>query len=313
MSDTITKINDTIDLLQDDVLRAVETIGDTVDNANDLITAVRDDVKTMASAGAVITQNARDISDAIRSGRGTVGKLVNDDELYRRASSIARSVDEIAKDARQVVEHTGQVVEQARQALANLQGKNGPVQGLTSDLRQTMEEARVAMSGFAENMDALKRNFLFRGFFNDRGYFNLSDISPAEYRKGLLTKKGARTVARVWLTSAVLFERDSDNPEVERLREDAKPRLDSAIAPYLERLGSGVLVVEGYSQQGTTDEQYLRSRSRAVIIRDYLVGKFHLDPQSTGVMPLGSDVDGSPPNRAWDGVAIAAFLNRANK
>ena len=49
------------------------------------------------------------------------------------------------------------------------------------------------------------------------------------------------------------------------------------------------MIVEGYAQQGTRDEQYLRSRARASIVRDYLIGKFHLDPQATGAMPLSAD------------------------
>ena len=67
-------------------------------------------------------------------------------------------------------------------------------------------------------------------------------------------------------------------------------------------------MVEGYAQQGTRDEQYLRSRARASIVRDYLIGKFHLDPQATGAMPLSADSTGSPGKAPWDGVALAVIL-----
>jgi hypothetical protein len=83
-------------------------------------------------------------------------------------------------------------VERARKALEELQAKDGPVQGVVADVKETMDSARIAISGFAENMEALKHNFLVRGFFNDRGFFNLAALSPAEYRAGALTKKGAR-------------------------------------------------------------------------------------------------------------------------
>jgi phospholipid/cholesterol/gamma-HCH transport system substrate-binding protein len=302
MSATITKINDTIDLLQDDVQHAVQAIGDTVDNANALLLEVSDDVTVMASAGARISKNAADISDTIRSGRGTLGKLVNDDELYQRATSIARSAEEIAVSARQVVE-------QARKAVDDLQAANGPVQGVSANLKQTLDEARAAMAAFAQNMEALKHNFFFRGYFNDRGYFRLADVSPAQYREGLLAKNGQRVVARVWLNSAVLFDADPQSG-AERLSEPGRTRLDSAIAPYLLRLPEGVLVVEGYSQSGTQDEQFLKSRERATMVRNYLVAKFHLDPESTGLMPLGAESTGSPGNTPWNGVVIAAYLDR---
>ena len=86
--------------------------------------------------------------------------------------------------------------------------------------------------------------------------------------------------------------------------------MDAAIAPYLEHLASGIVMVEGYAQQGPRDEQYLRSRARASIVRDYLVGTFHLDPQATGAMPLSADSTGSPGKAPWDGVALAVILNQ---
>jgi hypothetical protein len=46
------------------------------------------------------------------------------------------------------------------------------------------------------------------------------------------------------------------------------------------------------------------------MIREYLIGKFQLDPTTTGIMPMGSDVAESPENRPWDGAALAAFLER---
>jgi phospholipid/cholesterol/gamma-HCH transport system substrate-binding protein len=304
MSETIKNVNETIDGLQDEIQNAVQLVGETVENANQLINDVSDDVKTMASAGARITQDAADIADAIRNGQGTIGKLLKDDELYRQTSAIAKSAEQIASDTREVVQ-------QARKALTDLQSKNGPVQGLTADLRQTMEDARDAMGGFAENMEALKRNFLFRGFFNTRGFFNLADMSPAQYRQGLLTKDGERGVVRIWLGVPVLFEADSDNPDAERLTDEGRMRLDSAIQPYLPYLGDSVFMVEGYAQRGTKDEQFLLARARASAARSYLIGKFHLNPQTIGVMPLGSDSADSPNNKPWDGVALAAFLNRA--
>ncbi len=104
---------------------------------------------------------------------------------------------------------------------------------MASSLKQTMDDARKAMSAFAENMEALKRNFIFRGFYNERGYyFNLADISPAAYRQGALTRDGSRRSVHVWLTTAVLLEPAPDEAATERLTDDGKARLDSAIGGY---------------------------------------------------------------------------------
>jgi phospholipid/cholesterol/gamma-HCH transport system substrate-binding protein len=292
MGDTIENVNRTIDQMKGDVQRAVVSIADTADNANSLLQSLSVDVKKMAASGARIADDAQQIADGVRGGKGTIGKLVNDEELYTRLAGIARQAEEIATDAKQVVQ-------QARTAIEGFQSKEGPVQGLTADLKQTMVEARNAMAGFAENMEAMKHNFLLRGFFNDRGFFNLGDISPDDYRRGALTRGGDRRAVRVWLGAPVLFDVDSERPDLERLSDDGKARLDSSVATFIDRLPGDPLIVEGYARQGTKDEQYLRSRVRASLVRDYLISKFGLDPQMTAVMPLGPDAD--------DGVALAVF------
>jgi phospholipid/cholesterol/gamma-HCH transport system substrate-binding protein len=301
MGDTVTKVNDTVDDMRDDVQRAVAAIADTAESANVLITGVTGEVTKIAASGALITADAAQIADGIRSGKGTIGKLVNDDELYNRVSTIAKQTEETTAYARQLVQSVKETIE-------SLQSKDGAVQGMTASVKQTMDDARQSMASFAENMEALSHNFLLRGFFNKRGYFDLAQISPADYRQGALTKGSDRRVVRVWLRSDVLLEPEPGHADNEQLSEVGKGGVDAAIAPYLEYLAAGIVMVEGYAQQGPRDEQYLRSRVRASIVRDYLVGTFHLDPRATGAMPLSADSPGSPGKAPWDGVALAVIL-----
>ena len=134
-------------------------------------------------------------------------------------------------------------------------------------MKQTLDDTRAAMAGFAENMEALKHNFLFRGFFNKRGYFDLAQISPAEYRKGMLSARGARVPVRVWLNSAVLFESDPDT-HTERLTAVGKERLESAIAPFLDRIAQAVAIVEGYSRLPTRKQgRVVRAHSNSLAPR----------------------------------------------
>ena len=98
MGDTIKKVNDTFDDMKGDVQRTVVAIGDTVDNANALIVDVSADLKQMAASGATLTSDAAQIAEGIRSGKGTIGKLVNDDELYNRVTAIAKQAEEIAAE-----------------------------------------------------------------------------------------------------------------------------------------------------------------------------------------------------------------------
>ena len=306
MSDTIAKVNETIDAMRGDVERAVVGIADTVGNANALLTAVSGDLKQMAAAGAMITSDAAQIADGIRNGTGTLGKFVNDAELYNRVTAIAKQTEDIATGAKQVIENT-------RKTLEGFQSKDGPVQGMTASVTQTMNDARSAMAGLADNMDAMKHNFLLRGFFKRRGYFDLAELSPADYRRGALTKGSDRRLVRVWRSSDVLFEPQPEQPQNERLTDPGKAGVDAAIAPFLEEVASGIVMVEGYAQQGKVEEQYLRSQARAAIVREYLIGRFHLDPQATGAMALSADSPDSPGQAPWDGVALAVILPKAAK
>jgi phospholipid/cholesterol/gamma-HCH transport system substrate-binding protein len=307
MSDTIVKVNvtiqtvnDSIDEMKADVQRAVVSGADTIDVAHKLLLDVSGDVKAMAANGARLSADAAQIAETIRKGEGSLGKLVNDDELYVRTTSVAKQAEEIAAGARQVVE-------QARTTLAGFQSKDGPVEGMAAGLKQTMDDARKAMSAFAENMEALKHNFLVRGFFKDRGFFNLADMSPAAYRQGALTKGGLTRSSDIWLKAITVFEPAPDDPATERLTREGRSQLDAAIGPFLDRASSAVLVIEGYAQSGNQGELYLRSRVRASLVRDYFLGKFGLTPQSVGVMALGNESAGSPDGEPWDGVALAMF------
>jgi phospholipid/cholesterol/gamma-HCH transport system substrate-binding protein len=237
----------------------------------------------------------------VRQGRGTVGKLVNDDALYN-------SVRGMLADAQKAVANVRQASEEAKGAIADFRGDGGPVRGLTGNLQQTLASARDAMSDLAENTEALKRNFFFRGFFNQRGYFDLDDIGPAEYRQGALQSR-ERRLLKIWLSEGVLFAKDANG--VEQLTDDGRARLDSAMSQFVRYPRTTPLVVEGYAEGGTNDERFVVSRARSQLVRDYVVGKFSLDPNYVGIMPLGSEAKDSPAGEKWSGVALALFVPRA--
>jgi phospholipid/cholesterol/gamma-HCH transport system substrate-binding protein len=297
-SESIALVTDTVEMLRGDVERAVQQIALTAEDAHALVEEIRPDIIAMASNGRKISTDASEILTSINQGKGTVGKLVNDPALYERAR-------EIADEARTVILNVREVTNEARRALADFRSTDGPAQGLLADMRVTLEQAREATADLADNMEALKRNFLFRGFFNDRGYFDLDDISPAQYRGGVL-ENGNRKAMRIWLASTILFEPGPDGTEV--LTAGGRARLDSAMATYLKYVPANPLVVEGYSTVGTTGERFRRARTRAGIVREYLMGRYGLLPQNTGYIALGEDAPASPSSGTWDGVALTLFL-----
>ena len=82
------------------------------------------------------------------------------------------------------------------------------------------------------------------------------------------------------------------------LTDGGKARLDSAMAEFVKYPRTSPLVVEGYAQEVTADERYLLSRARRQLVRDYLVGKFGLDPNVVAIMPMGAEAREQPFGRS---------------
>jgi phospholipid/cholesterol/gamma-HCH transport system substrate-binding protein len=300
MSQTLATVNTMLVEVKSGVDEALGAVTATASDAQGLMKDLGGEVRTILGSADEVSRDLKVIVGNVRAGRGTVGKLVNDEALYA-------SVRSMAADAEKAVATVRQATEDARAAIADLRGQSGPVRGLTGDAQQTLQAAREAMADLAETTEALKRNFFFRGFFNRRGYFDLDDVSVAQYRDGALASRDRR-VLRIWLDAGVLFEKDASG--VERLGEGGKVRLDSAMSQFLRYPHTSPLVVEGYARDATGDARYLNSRTRAQLVRDYVLGKFKLNPNYLAVMPMGAEAADSPSGRDWNGVALALFVEK---
>jgi phospholipid/cholesterol/gamma-HCH transport system substrate-binding protein len=298
MSDTIDTVNTMLVEVKKNVDTALASVSDVATEAQDLMHDVSGDVRTILATTHRMTSDLTAIVDGVRNGRGSIGKLVNDDSLYA-------SIKAMMADAEKAVANVREASEQAKGAIADLRGEGGPVKGVTGHLQETLAAARDVMTDLAENTEALKRNFFFRGFFNRRGYFDLDDVTPAEYRQGALQTRDRR-VLKIWLGANVLFETDAKGEE--RLSDGGRLRLDSAMSQYVRYPRSSPFVIETYSQEVTGSERYLVGTRRAKLVRDYLVSKFHLDTNYVATMLLGTEAKDSPSGNTWDGIALALFV-----
>jgi phospholipid/cholesterol/gamma-HCH transport system substrate-binding protein len=299
------KMNATIDLVtltitdvQKGVGDALVTITATMEGAQSLMNDTAKDVRSIMASTQKVTEDLNVIVAGVRQGRGTVGKLVTDDALYT-------SVKAISAQAEKVVANMRDASEQAKEAIGEFRGAKGPMKGLSGQFQQTLAAARETIADLAENAEALKHNFLFRGFFNKRGFFDLDDISVQQYRQGAIQTKDRR-VLKIWIKAEYLFETDEQGQE--RLSETGRLRLDSAMSQFVRYPKTSPLVAEGYASALTGDERYLRGRTRAQLVRGYVVGKFGIDPNYVGSMALGSEAPDSPSGKDWDGVALALFV-----
>ena len=285
--------------------QTIDLLGSTVESTTVLLNDVGNDVRATSTMSALFMDQARGIAvdgrqliRDVQQGRGTLGKLLTDDALYANAAGIMGEM-------RATLEATRGAAQHAESLLGDFRDPGGPRDELWGELREVLTTANDAMSDLAENTEALKHNWLFRGFFNERGFFNLDAITVGEYRE--LVGRDTYATLQIWLGADQLFAPGSDGSE--ELTDGGRKRLDSAMAELLRYPRDSPLVVEGYAQTGPRQVQFLTSQHRASEVRDYLVDVFGRVSTLTGTMPIGADADGSPSGDGrWEGIALTLFV-----
>jgi phospholipid/cholesterol/gamma-HCH transport system substrate-binding protein len=293
--------------LKGDVATAIEALTGTANTATGVIDDVGSNVAKLTAAGTGVVEETRatlaqanGLVGDIRAGRGTIGRLVTDDALYLRIASASQEVEQSMKNVREMTDQT-------RQLVTSFAAPDGPAQQAAVALRNALADVQEVTSDMAEGTEALKRHFLFRGFFRDRGFFDLDSVSREAYQAGALER--GRTAVRIWIDAKGLFDTDPSTG-AERLSNDGRRRLDSAMADLVRYPRDSPLVVEGYAELAGGEPAYLQSVDRAQLVRDHLLVRFRRQATLTDIMPLGADAIGSPRgDNRWSGVALAVFVD----
>jgi phospholipid/cholesterol/gamma-HCH transport system substrate-binding protein len=121
-SDTMMMIGDTVATLRGDAETAMKEIAGTTQETHALIETMKPDLEAMAANGRLISNDTRELVAKINSGQGTVGRLVNNDDLYRQ-------LQEVTRQAQDVMGNLHQVSDEARRAIVDFRSKDGAAQG----------------------------------------------------------------------------------------------------------------------------------------------------------------------------------------
>lgn len=151
-----------------------------------------------------MTKNMSEIVIKVNRGEGTLGKILNDDQLFNAATDLTVSAnksmtsltddmkrvfglfDELGKGVKDVVVNVNSIVTRIDTVLQGVSEGKGFLGSLVSDkgkegksLNQILdnlvvvsEDAKISAARLAENMEALKHNWLFKGYFEERGYWD---------------------------------------------------------------------------------------------------------------------------------------------
>jgi phospholipid/cholesterol/gamma-HCH transport system substrate-binding protein len=247
----------------------------------------------------MVVADTRTLVEGVRAGRGTVGRFLTDDAFYERMTGIGTEAERTVRNLREATDRGRTVVE-------SFTARDGPMQQMLQTLNATAGQAREVVSDLAESTEALKRNFLFRGFFRRRGFYDLNAISREAYAGGALAGDG-RTPIRIWIDASVLFEAGSDG--VEALTAAGRRRIDSAMADLVRYPRDSPLVVEGYAESVGGEPAFLRAEDRALLVREYILARFRRNATLVGSMSMSDQAAGSPSGDGrWSGVALALFV-----
>jgi phospholipid/cholesterol/gamma-HCH transport system substrate-binding protein len=242
------------------------------------------------------------------SVKRSVGKTESTVENLRQTSARAEKIvakveqSDIVPEVQRTVKTLQQITLQVKDAVDKFQSSTGEG-GVGDNLQRTLADAHEAMSDLSDDTEALKHNFLFRGFFKKRGFFDLDTLTAREYKSPAFAKGFKRH--RVWLEGGDLFRKDAG---VEVLTADGKARVDEAVTAILNFPRNGPLIVEGFAGTGTASQQYLAGHRRASGVQTYIIDRFHLRPAYVGVISMGPEAPEEGSSGSFkEGVGIVSF------
>jgi phospholipid/cholesterol/gamma-HCH transport system substrate-binding protein len=306
-----------------------------MDQANSAIGDIKTKLDGTLDAVSTTVKNANGMVTGIRRGNGTVGMLLTDQQTANKvkdavgnAQQAAANLNQVTIQAKQVMADlqsrdlfgiaeatlkntknaSGQIAQASRQVNLTLNEAFGPDrsgENAGQNIRETLSNVNLATANMADDTEALKHEFFFRGFFKKRGYYSLEELTPDQYRSNSYFNNQRNR--RAWLNAADAFGKDSNGNEV--LSAVGKQEIDQVIGATKDSVIDQPIIVEGYSNQASAANEMVTSRSRSLIVARYLEMHFHLSAKNIGVMPLNATAPPSSGKASWNGACIVLIAN----
>lgn len=141
------------------------------DNFQNLLGPFTDFLKDNSPRLTAILGNIQVISKQIADGKGTVGMLVNDDQLYTTALQTITNMNQVATDIQVLSTDAKAAVAEARKVVTDVSSGQGTLGKLTRD-EALYRETTTAMSNLREILEKINRgNGLAGKVVNDEAFF----------------------------------------------------------------------------------------------------------------------------------------------
>ncbi len=214
------------------------------------------DAPAAENGETIQSQPPIEIEDLIQKAQSTIGKA---DSMMDSAQTAAGQVAAI----------TGKI-----------NRGTGSVGALVND-KALYEHVNAGATAFQEDMEALKHNFLVRGFFKKRGYEDTEDLTAHE-----IPKLPQKPLAKQFeLDPHKLF----DKPDTAKLKHE---KLLNEVGNYLAQNPFALAVIAASQEKGETDKAKVLTEARAAVVRQYLADNFKLDDTRVKTIGLGKAEQG---------------------
>jgi phospholipid/cholesterol/gamma-HCH transport system substrate-binding protein len=233
----------------------------------------------------------------------------NDAEKLKGGETIA---SEPPVDMSDLMKTAGQVLDSSKETMDNLAAIStkvnrgeGTIGALINDKKIYQQasaataQAAAGAAAFKDDMDAMKHNFLLRGFFKKRGYDDASELTKNEIAglpKGPAMKKFVYLGDQMFDKESAKFKKEKDLSEA---------------GSFLESTKFGLVVVVGYTgQRGDSEKNRELAQARAMVVRGYLAKNFKLD--DTRIKTLGMGETGSADDRGRVEIVVFPGQGKVN-
>jgi phospholipid/cholesterol/gamma-HCH transport system substrate-binding protein len=175
-------------------------------------------------------------------------------------------------------------VQNATSSISDISSKinhgQGTVGALIND-KTIYNQTAATVTSMHEDVDALKHNFLLKGFFNKRGYVDSDELKKHEIAK-LPAAQPQKSFA---FDSKQVF----DKPDAAKLKDQKALK---EVGQYLQSAKFGqVVITAAAGMKGDSDKERVTTQAQAMVVRNYLVQNFRLDDTHIKTMGLGKTAD----------------------
>ncbi|HMF78177.1 MAG TPA: MlaD family protein [Bryobacteraceae bacterium] len=227
---------------------------------------VRLDSMTMIKSEGLLGDKYVEISfgsrDASKLNGGEILKSVPPFDI----SNIFGKTDGILDSAKVAVDRVQDAAGNISEITAKINQGKGTAGALLND-RTMYKEATASVTAMRDDLEALKSNFLLRGFFNKRGYVDSAELKKHE----LPALPAAQPVKTFPFEPKQIFDK-ADSAKLKN-----KKALDE-VGAYLENRKFGLaVVVASAASKGDSEKLLVLTQAQSTVIRNYLVQNFRLD------------------------------------